>query len=314
MSSFAELVDKDIIAAMPMGMDRMFDAIGPDSMGPIRADRRQGLETAIAAMQPFPGRQENITMPGLDGEPDVPGIFYKRDDALYPEAIFIWLHGGGYVMGEVEDFTVHRYTPLMSVLSVDYRLAPEHRCPAGVMDACAAIEYAAQHADTLGIDPARIIVGGPSGGGGLAAGAVLMNRDRGGPQLMHQWLIYPMIDDTHDTPSGNLDIPDQFWTRDVSLKAWSLYVEEEGASIYAAASRAEDLSGLPPAYIMTGGLDLFRDENIDYAQRLMAQGIPVDFALFPGAPHGFDMLVPDAPLAKRFLDHQQEALKQVLAR
>ena len=130
---------------------------------------------------------------------------------------------------------------------------------------------------------------------------------------MYQLLIYPMIDDRHDTPSGQMQIPPQFWTRDVSLLAWSMYVEEEGASIYAAAARAGDVSRLPPAYIMVGELDLFRDENIAYAQRLTEAGVAVDFALFPGAPHGFDMLVPEAQVSKRALEHQLSALRQVLA-
>ncbi len=313
MSYFDDRVDPEIIAAMPPGMDRMLGSIAPDSMVPIRQDRRSLLMQAIDDRPAFAGRQQNMTAPGLNGGPDVPVIFYQHEDAQYPDTVLVWLHGGGYVMGDVEDLTVHRYTPLMSVLSVDYRLAPEHRSPAAVVDVCAVLEWVAREATSLGINPSRIILGGPSGGGGVAAGAALLNRDRGGPSLMYQLLIYPMIDDRHDTPSGHMQIPPQFWTRDVSMLAWSMYVEQDGASIYAAAARAGDVQGLPPTYIMVGELDLFRDENIAYAQRLMAAGIAVDLALFPGAPHGFDMLVPDAAVSKRALQHQISALRQVLA-
>ena len=314
MSLFDDHVDPEIIAAMPPGMDRMLGSIGPDSMGAIRQDRLSLLQTAIDDRPAFAGQQENMTAPGLDGGPDVPVIFYRHEDAEYADTVLVWLHGGGYVMGDVEDLTVHRYTPLMSVISVDYRMAPEHRSPAAAVDACAVLEWVAREATTLGINPNRILLGGPSGGGGLAAGAALLNRDRGGPDLMYQLLIYPMIDDCHDTPSGHMQIPPQFWTRDVSLLAWSMYVEEDGASIYAAAARAGDVSGLPPTYIMVGEMDLFRDENIEYARRLMAAGIAVDLALFPGAPHGFDMLVPDAAVSKRALQHQMSALRQVLTK
>ena len=314
MKPFNERVDPEVITAMPEGMDRMLESIGPDSMAPIRADRLAVLREEIARRPPFDGVQEHMTVPGLKGGPDVPVIFYRHNEAEYPDTVLVWLHGGGYVMGDVEDLTVHRYTPLMSVISVDYRLAPEHRSPAAAEDACAALEWVAQEAETLGINPQRIILGGPSGGGGLAAGAALMNRDRGGPSLMYQLLIYPMTNDRHNTPSGHLDLPPQFWTRNVSLLAWSMYVEEEGASCYAAATRADDLQGLPPTYIMTGELDLFRDENIDYARRLMAAGIAVDFALFPGVPHGFDMLVPDAQVSQRALAHQLATLRHILAK
>jgi acetyl esterase/lipase len=313
MSFFEDRVDPEIISAMPPGMDRMLGSIGPDSMGPIREDRLSLLMQTIEDRPPFEGRHEHMTAPGLDGGPDVPVIFYQHAEAEYPETVLVWLHGGGYVMGDVKDLTVHRYTPLMSVISVDYRMAPEHRSPAAAQDACAVLEWAAREAAALGINPDRIILGGPSGGGGLAAGAALLNRDRGGPTLMYQLLIYPMIDDVHDTPSGHMKIPPQFWTRDVSLLAWSMYVEEEGASIYAAAARAGDVRGLPPTYIMVGELDLFRDENITYARRLIAAGIAVDLAVFPGAPHGFDMLVPDAGVSRRALEHQIASLRSVMA-
>ena len=290
-----------------------FESIGED-MSAIRAGMAAMSAQTKEQLPPFDGTEEERMIPGLSGSPDVPVRIYKQNGAQYPEAVMVWVHGGGYVVGSADDMSVRRYTPTMTVVSVEYRMAPEHRSPAAAEDTCAAINWVAANAEELGIDPTRIILGGPSGGGGLAAGAALMNRDRGGPGLLYQLLIYPMIDDTHDTPSGHMDLPTFTWTREASMRAWAIYAEKDGASPYAAAARAEDLSGLPPTYLMTGDLDLFRDETITYASRLMAAGVPVDLAVFPGALHGFDSFASESTVAKRANAHQIEALKHVLAR
>jgi acetyl esterase/lipase len=312
MSSFDDRLDPEILATFPPGMDLMFNAIGPDSMEPLRqAMETQSLE--MKKMMPeFPGREEKMMVPGLNGADDVPVYFYRRDDVAHADAVMIWLHGGGYVFGQADDMAGQRYAPLMTVISVDYRMAPEHRSPAAAEDVCAVLDWVVAEAENLGIDPAKIIVGGSSAGAGLAASAALMNRDRGGPALLYQMLIYPMLDDTHDTPSGHMDLPDVVWNRRVSMVAWSMYAEEGGASQYAAAARATDLSGLPPTYVMVGDLDLFRDEDIAFAQRLSATGIPIDLAVFPGAPHGFDMFTPGAAVSLRAMEHQMAALSRVL--
>ena len=187
-------------------------------------------------------------------------------------------------------------------------MAPEHRAPAAARDVCAVIERVAENRK-----PRKIILAGPSAGGGLAASAALLNRDRGGPEVAFQLLIYPMIDNQHDTPSGHMDIPPSTWTRETSLHAWSLYAEEEGASPYAAASRATDLSGLPPAYIMCGDLDLFLDEDIAYANRLRSSGVPVELAIYPGAPHGFNGFAPQAAVSKRANASIRMALEHALS-
>ena len=242
------------------------------------AGARAALDTLFAQMAvdlpEYEGQKDEYHMPGLEGDPDVAVIEYRARDLLFPDCVIIWLHGGGYVMGRADDLSAPGYSSLAPVVSVDYRMAPEHRAPAAARDVCAVIERVAENRK-----PRKIILAGPSAGGGLAASAALLNRDRGGPEVAFQLLIYPMIDDQHDTPSGHMDIPPSTWTRETSLHAWSLYAEEEGASPYAAASRATDLSGLPPAYIMCGDLDLFLDEDIAYANRLRSSGVPVELAI-----------------------------------
>ncbi len=314
MASVENLIDPDVRVNFTPERGEQLALIGPD-MSAARARWAELLVAWRLILPGFNGREEPAVVPGLTGNPDVPIHVYTPNEMEFPDAVMIWVHGGGYVMGTADDPFVYRYTPLMKVISVDYRMAPEHRSPAAVLDTCAVIEWVAANADRLGIDPAKIILGGPSGGGGVAAGAALMNRDRGGPALLYQMLIYPMIDDRHDTPSGHFDLPAYCWTREVSLRAWSMYVEAEGEpSCYAAAIRAGDLAGLPPAYIMTGDLDLFRDEDVAYARRLIAAGIRVDLAVFPGAPHGFDLIAPDARVSRRAIAHQLDCLRQVLSR
>jgi len=260
-------------------------------------------------LPPYDGQKDEFHIPGLDGDPEVAVVEFRARDVLYPDCTIIWLHGGGYMIGSAEDLTAQGFSSLAPVVSVEYRMAPEHRAPAAARDACAAIERIAKNRD-----PRKIIIAGASAGGGLAASAALLNRDRGGPELAFQLLIYPMLDDRHDTPSGYMDIPSSTWTRDISMHAWSVYAEEGGASAYAAAARADDLSGLPPAYVMCGDLDLFLDEDIDFANRLRSADVPVELAIYPGAPHGFNGFMPQAKVSQRANASIRLALEHALKR
>ncbi len=272
-----------------------------------RAGFAERLKELAEMVGPFEGQKDEYHIPGLDGDPEVSVIEYRARDVLYPDCAIIWLHGGGYMIGSADDLSAQSFSSLAPVISVEYRMAPEHRAPAAARDACAVINRIASNRK-----PRKIIIGGPSAGGGLAASAALMNRDRGGPELAFQLLIYPMLDDRHDNPSGHMDIPRSTWTRDISLHAWSLYAEEEGASPYAAAARATDLSNLPPAYIMCGDLDLFLDDDIEYANRLRSSGVPVELAIFPGAPHGFNGFAPGAKVSERANASIRMALEHAL--
>jgi acetyl esterase/lipase len=271
----------------------MFDILQSD-IGAGRAAFAAMMVEMTKDLPPFNGQRDEYHIPGLEDDPEVAVIEYRARDVLYPDCTIIWLHGGGYLIGSAEDLSAQSFSSLAPVISVDYRMAPEHRAPAAARDACAAIERISKNRD-----PRKIVIGGPSAGGGLAASAALLNRDRGGPELAFQLLIFPMLDNLHDTPSGHMDIPSSTWTREISMFAWSLYAEEAGASPYAAAARAEDLSGLPPAYVMSGDLDLFLDEDIEYANRLRSAGVPVELAIYPGAPHGFNGFAPQAKVSQR---------------
>lgn len=246
---------------------------------------------------------------------DLPLVTYRRPSKDVQPCL-LWIHGGGYLFGTARDDRARRIAEHLdcTVISVEYRLAPEHPFPAGPDDCFAALEWVAANADELKIDVSRLAIGGASAGGGMAAGLALMNRDRGGPEITFQLLLYPMIDNFHDTPSGQCT-NNPVWNRKTSFNAWEMYLGGEpgkDASPYAAAARATDLTGLPPAYICVGGEDLFRDEDIEYAQRLMAAGVACELSVYPGLFHGGDMFLPDAKVSQRLERGLTHALGQRL--
>jgi acetyl esterase/lipase len=215
------------------------------------------------------------------------------------------LHGGGLVVGShlADDALFDRWCPALGVVgvSVDYRLAPEHRYPAALEDAYAALAWARTDAGALGVDPARIGLRGVSAGAGIAAAVTLLARERGEPPAAFQLLDAPMLDDRQVTPSSRLDgLP--VWTRESNAFGWRSYLGDRygTASVPATAApaRATDLSGLPPAFVSVGSVDGFRDEAVDYATRLNRAGVPCELHVYAGAPHGYH-LAGDTPLARR---------------
>jgi acetyl esterase/lipase len=186
---------------------------------------------------------------------------------------------------------------------VEYRLAPENLAPAAVEDCYASLEWISRNAALLGIDPHRIIVGGQSSGGGLAAGTVLLARDRGGPEVLAQMLLCPMLDDRNLTQSSKEFCNQGPWTLAKNQLAWECVlggrqVPNENVSIYTAPGRANDLSNLPSAYIDVGSTEIFRDEDTAYALRLLASAVAVELHVWPGAFHTSDMLIPEAFISK----------------
>jgi acetyl esterase/lipase len=193
------------------------------------------------------------------------------------------------------------------MLVVDYRVAPEFGHPTPLEDCYAALRWLVDHADELGVDASRLAVMGDSAGGGLAAGVGLLARDRGGPAIAAQVLIYPMLDD-RTRMAGDAGATLLTWSYDDNVTGWSALLGDDCADRYAAPARADDLVGLPPTYLDVGGLDIFASEDVAFAQRLIAAGVPVELHVFPGCPHAFDLLAPNAEVSQRVIAHRARFL------
>jgi acetyl esterase len=240
-------------------------------------------------------------------------FIYRSTNSNIDQPCLLWLHGGGYIMGRGQD---NWFGPLFAehcgctVVSVEYRLAPEHPFPAAIDDSFAALNWVSENADELSIDKNRIAIGGASAGGGLAAGLALLNRDRSGPDIMFQLLLFPMIDNLHDTESGQIsDHP--IWNQLTSLNAWEMYLNGDvglAASQYAAPSRAVDLSNLPPAFVPVGSVDLFLDESRDYVNRLNDAGVSAELKVYPGVYHGAEIAGAETTIAKSMSGEYIDAL------
>ncbi|OAA21770.1 esterase/lipase [Frankia sp. EI5c] len=247
----------------------------------------------------------DVSVPGPPGAPPVPVRVYRpAGDATAesgdgpptgPTPGVLNIHGGGFVLGnvDIDDTSCLGLVRELGVVvvSVDYRLAPEHPFPAPLEDCYAALEWMAANSAELGVDPTRIAVRGISAGGGLSAALALLTRDRGGPPLCFQFLGVPEVDDRLDTPSMRRFVDTPMWNRPNAVISWASYLGEgvpgtPDVSPYAAPARATDLAGLPPAYISVMEFDPLRDEGIAYAQALLAAEVPVELHLFPGTFHG----------------------------
>jgi acetyl esterase len=252
--------------------------------------------------------KEDRAVPGLEDDPDVPIRIYRpraREEGSGSRPCVLEIHGGGFMTGSIE--MMDGWCQIAAahldavVVSVEYRLAPEHPFPAGLHDCYAALCWTAGNADALDIDPARIAIAGQSAGGGLAAATALLARDRGGPALCFQLLEIPELDDRLETPSMKAFDDTPLWNRPNAVWSWRHYLgaDHTGAvSPYAAPSRATDLSRLPPAYVSTMEFDPLRDEGIDYALRLLQAGVSVELHSYPGTFHG-SALLPSAAVSKR---------------
>lgn len=283
----------------------------------------QGVE------RPTDSRIEEVErlIPGPKGAPDVPIRIYRPKDVTGPMPVFINFHGGGFMLGDLEldhprSLVMAAKTNAIGIM-VDYRLAPEHPFPAAVEDCYASLEWVASHAKALNIDVNKIVIGGGSAGGTLAAAVSLMARDRNGPNILLQMLLYPALDERGQTESmkkgTGLYICDNQSVREV----WKHYLsgqclDEHGSSghcleggdledaltqapAYAAPARVKDMSNLPPVYMMTCEHDALRDEAIMYAMRLMNAGVPVELHHYAGTVHGFDFLTP-SPLSEEAIE------------
>jgi acetyl esterase/lipase len=309
---------------MALNMDpEILAIVGPIGEGPAVGDvesRRKNLAQGFAAegasRATVLGVERTVVVTSAGGGAELTLSWYHNTTAEPRGSAVLYLHGGGFIVPLLPayDGMMRAYTKATGVpmLLVDYRVAPEHPHPTPVEDCYVALRWLADNAAELGVDPTRIAVMGESAGGGLAAAVALMARDRGGPALAQQLLIYAMLDDRTVGPDPHLPPEYLVFNYDDNLTGWGALLGSERAgervSPYAAPARAADLSGLPDAYIDVGVLDILRDENIDYARRLMAAGVSTELHVVPGLPHGFEMIAPHAAPTQRVMAHRLRRL------
>ncbi len=284
-------------------------------------ERRQKLEEQQQKWAKDQPPNENVVtedreIPGPEDAPPVGLRIYrpKAASGVLPGIFFV--HGGGMIMGSVEGEgpkAAELCEAIQTVVvSVDYRLAPEHPHPAPAQDCYAALKWMAQNADELAFDVDRLAVVGGSAGGGLTIATTMMARDKGFPRICFQMPLYPMIDDRNETPSSYEIMDVGIWDREGNVEAWQWYLGGKPADDYAAPARAENLAGLPPTFIDVGELDLFRDEDIQFAARLIQAGVPTELHVYPGAYHASEVFAPEAALSQSILARRTEALLRAL--
>ncbi|MEU6404940.1 alpha/beta hydrolase [Streptomyces sp. NPDC046985] len=288
------------------------------------ARRSPAMELAAALDLTLDGAftTEDRTAPGPEGAPGVPLLICRPTaPAAAARPVLYHVHGGGTVMGDnrlgVNMALEWARDVGAAVVSVEYRLAPEHPHPAPVEDVCAGLRWTAEHAAEFGGDPARIVLVGASAGGGLAAAAALLLRDRGGPRPLGQMLMSPMLDDRNDTPSALQMEGVGTWDRTANETAWTALLGERcggsRVSPYAAPARADDLSGLPPALLDVGSAETFRDEVVAYASGIWQVGGVAELHVWPGGFHGSDGFAPQAALSQAAQAARGAWLRRLLA-
>lgn len=296
--STLHLVDPELAPALDMIPP--FAALSAATLPGMRAAVAQMARDAIAATELRGVTWEEVRIPGT---PEVRALLYTPPDFVAPGPAFLHIHGGGMIVGSPDmSHAASVDTALQCrclVLSVDYRLAPEHPFPASVEDCHAALAWLHGHAK---VDGARVAIGGDSAGGGLAASLALLNKARDRLPIVAQMLKYPMLD--HRTVAPHYDHPyvgEFVWQAGTNRFGWDslLGAERDAVAPHASPALAEDLADLPPAFIAVGALDLFLEEDIEYARRLMRAGVATELHVYPGAFHAFD-LMPTASTTRAF--------------
>jgi acetyl esterase/lipase len=288
-----------------------FDRLTPETVEAIR-----GFDFGVAALSDAVERTDHV----VPGDPPVPLRSHRAKGADGALPCLYSIHGGGYVIGSysMDDAQFDRLCPELGIagVSVEYRLAPETPYPGPLEDCYRGLKWTFDHADELGIDAARIGIGGTSAGGGLAAALALLARDRGEVQVAFQLLDCPMLDDRQLTASSQLDgLP--VWSRESNAFGWRAYLGDlygdDDVPYTAAPARAADLAGLPPAFVSVGAVDGFVDEDVDYAMRLNRAGVPAELHVYPGACHGYQMAA-DSAVSRQSRRDVEEWLARQIAR
>jgi acetyl esterase/lipase len=275
--------------------------------GQLVTPRTLSLMRALSGLQ---GRRDPADVEVLTLTSGVGVRLYRPANAKGPGPALLWIHGGGYIIGRAvqDDVLCRRFARVLgaTVASVEYRLAPEHPYPTPVQDCYSALTWLAR---LPAVDPARVAIGGGSAGGGLAAALALLARDRGDVPVAAQLLVYPMLDDRSADRTDLDDDGYRLWNRSSNRFGWDAYLGDANRNV-AVPARHEDLSGLPPAWIGVGTLDLFHDEDLAYGERLKAAGVPCEVHVVPGAFHGFDAVAAKAEVSQSFFNSQCTFLRK----
>ncbi|MEV4924782.1 alpha/beta hydrolase [Streptomyces roseoverticillatus] len=334
-SARPESVSAPAPKAVPPPFDPELDAVltalskGPRQL--LTPDNLHAWQERDATARPRPAVEDlradgrfdvtELLVPGPPGEPDVTLVSARPSGLTGPLPLLYYMHGGAMIMGNawsVLPRILREWAAALelAVISVEYRLAPHAQYPHPLEDCYAGLSWAAGHAAELDIDPDRIIIGGKSAGGGLAAALALLARDRGGPRALGQLLLCPMLDDRNSTFSSHQMTGLGTWDLTSNATAWQALLGArygaEDLPPYAAPSRATDLSGLPPAYIDVGSAEMFRDEGVAYANAIWQAGGEAELHVWPGAYHGFDSIAPEAALSREARNTRTRWLQRLL--
>lgn len=309
--------DPELEAALTALADFMPSTITPEMISTMRETPLPSITDEILAQAGI--ETHDVTISGYDGDDIVVSILQAVGRTGTGPGIY-HTHGGGMIIGD-------RWTGVGGLfewivqynavaISVEYRLAPEFPDPYPVEDCYAGLVWTAEHAQELGIELDRLLVAGGSAGGGLAAGVALLARDRQGPALCGQLLMYPMIDDRDDTVSTAQIDGVGLWDRGSNVTGWDALLGDrrgtDAVSIYAAPSRAVDLSGLPPAFIDCGSAEVFRDEDVAYASAIWASGGQAELHVWPGGFHAFEGFAPQAALSRAMVAARNDWVRRIL--
>ncbi len=317
--SYVERLDPELADPVKASLGRAGMDLSDPSAARVFSDRMSAI--LVEKRTEFKGvtsKDRKIT--GSPGAPKLDIRVYEAEKRVYPTPVLLWIHGGGYVVGDMElDDLLCRQLALAGecvVMQLEYRLAPEHPYPIPLEDCYTALKWLATQTNELDIDRSRICVGGASAGGGLSAGLALLARDRGEIKLAWQLLLYPMIDDRNTDLPGETLPETLIWTRNNNYYGWRAYLGQQfgtqDVEHYAAPARADNFEDLAPAFIGTGDLDLFAEESLEYANKLVAAGVPTEVHMYPGAPHAFDgIIAPQADISQKFNSDILWAFKRI---
>lgn len=312
--------DPELEAALALVADQMPTTLTSEMIPLMRQSPVSGEDEIFVLLDERGFTRRDVTIAGHGGD-EITVSVIEKEGRTGTGPGFFHTHGGGMILGNrwlgVVGFLdwAERFNGV--IVTVEYRLAPEFPDPYPVEDCYAALVWTADHAENLGIDLSRLLIGGGSAGGGLAAGTTLLARDRQGPALIGQLLIYPMLDDRDETVSTQQIDGIGVWDRGSNITGWTALLGDRkgGAdvSIYAAPARATDLTGLPPAFIDCGSAEVFRDEDVAYATRLWEAGVQAELHVWAGGFHGFDMFAPHAAVAQAMLAARDNWVNRLLA-